>query len=76
MWMARKLKGILQDLTPLAEQGRIKAFLGNVRNADKLGGLLEDIRDAMIEYQVRTSFNYLVLQNLTLEPDFVAARYL
>jgi hypothetical protein len=37
----------------LAEQGKAEGFLNNVKNADKLGGLVEDIRDAMMEYQVR-----------------------
>ena len=76
MWMARKLKHILQDLIPLTEQGRIKGFLSNARNADKLGGLLEDTRDAMMEYQVCTPLNYLGSQPLMFEPDFIAARYL
>ena len=36
----------------MAEQGKIKGFFKNVDNAGKLGGLVEDIRDAMMEYQV------------------------
>jgi len=36
----------------LAEQGKIEGFFNNVDNAGKLGGLVEDIRDAMMEYQV------------------------
>jgi len=36
----------------LAEQGKIEGFYKNVDNAGKLGGLVEDIRDAMMEYQV------------------------
>ena len=76
MRMTRKLEGIHQDLTTLGEQGRIKGFLKNVGNADKLDGLLEDIRDAMIEYQVRVSSKYLMLRQLTFEPDFIATRYL
>ena len=55
--MARKLEGICLDLTPLAEQGKVEGFLNNVGNADKLGGLLEDLRDAMMEYQVCTSLD-------------------
>ena len=30
----------------------IEGFFNNVVNADKLSGLIEDIRDAMVEYQV------------------------
>lgn len=52
--MPRKLERIYLDLTQLGEQGKIRGFLSNVGNADQLGGLLEDIRDAMMEYQVCT----------------------
>jgi hypothetical protein len=34
------------------EQGKAEGFFTNVDNADKLRGLVEDIRDAMIHYQV------------------------
>jgi hypothetical protein len=37
----------------LVEQGKVEGFFKNVKNADKLGGLVEDIRDAMMGYQVR-----------------------
>ena len=76
MRAARKLEGIRLDLTSFAEQGKVEGFLNNVGNAGKLGGLLEDIREAMMEYQVRMSPDYLVLQHLMLEPDFVATRSL
>jgi hypothetical protein len=36
----------------LAKQGKIEGFFSNVKNADKLGSLVDDIRDAIIEYQV------------------------
>ena len=36
----------------MEEQGDVEGFFNNVKNADKLGGLIEDIRDAMMEYQV------------------------
>lgn len=62
--MIRKLEGIRQDLTPLAEEGKVNGFLNNVRNTDKLGGLLEDIRDTVMEYQVRASSGYSLVQYL------------
>ena len=75
--MDRKLERARQDLALLEEQGKIEDFLNNVRNTDKLGSMLEDIRDAIIEYQVRVSFNQLSLPlSLMPNPDFVAARYL
>jgi len=36
----------------LAGQGKVEGFFNNVKNADKLGGLVEDIRDALMDYQV------------------------
>jgi len=50
--MARKLDKVLQDLIPLVEQGKVMRFLNNAEDVDKLGGLVEDIRDAMMDYQV------------------------
>ena len=74
--MDRKLERARQDLVLLEEQGKIEDFLNNVRNTDKLGSMLEDIRDAIIEHQVRVSFNQLSLLYLMPNPNFVAARYL
>jgi len=51
--VARKLEDVRRDLAPLGEQGKVEGFFNNVENANKLRGLVEDIRDAMIEYQVR-----------------------
>ena len=53
MGIVRGLEKIVQELEPLAEQGKVEGFFNNVKNADKLGGLVEDIRDAVMEYQVR-----------------------
>jgi len=36
----------------LAEQGKIAGFFKNVKDAEKLAGLTEDIRDVMMDYQV------------------------
>ena len=30
----------------------VKGFFSNVENADKLAGLVEDVRDAVMDYQV------------------------
>ena len=74
--MVRKLEGVRLDLIVFAEQGSFQGFLNNVGNADKLGGLLEDIREAMMEYQVCMSLDYLALQRLMFDSDFIATRYL
>ena len=50
--IGRKLEDIRRDLALLGEQGKAKGFFNNVGNADKLSGLVEDIRDAMVDYQV------------------------
>ena len=50
---ARKLENARRGMVPLEAQGEVEGFFCNLNNADKLGGLLEDIRDAMLEYQVR-----------------------
>ena len=69
------MEDIYQDLTRLAEQGKVEGFFTNVENADKLGGLVEDIRGAIMEYQVRLT-NYSSLPCLMFVLDFVATRYL
>lgn len=37
----------------MAQRGRVSRFLSGTEDADKLSGMAEDIRDALIEYQVR-----------------------
>ena len=69
------MQGVLQDLAPLEEQGEIEGFFNNTENAGKLGGLVENIRDAMIEYQVRAP-SYLFLPYLTFVQDCAATRHL
>ena len=56
MGICRKLEDIRQDLALLGEQGKTKGFFNNVENADKLGGLVDDIRDAVMDYQVCIAF--------------------
>ena len=45
---------VLRDLEPLAERGKIAGFLNNIKDADILTGLADDIRDALMDYQVCT----------------------
>jgi len=52
MGVGRKLEDVYRDLALLEEQGKVEGFFNNVVNADKLGSVVEDIRDAMMEYQV------------------------
>jgi len=46
------LEAVSKDLTPLAEQGNLVGFLANNENAQKISGLVEDINEAIIDYQV------------------------
>ena len=59
MRIGSKLDGVRRDLASLGEQGKIEGFFNNVENADKLGGLVEDIRDAVMDYQVCIASNSL-----------------
>ena len=53
MGINRSMEDIRQGLARLEGQGKVEGFFNNVENADKLSGAVEDIRDAMMEYQVR-----------------------
>ena len=53
--MNRKLKDVGRELVPLEKQGKVEGFFNNTENAGKLSSLVEDIRDAMMEYQVHAS---------------------
>jgi len=50
--MSSKLENVLRDLEPLVERGKVTGFLNSVKDAETLTGLAEDIRDAMMDYQV------------------------
>ena len=43
---------VLQDLRPLAERGKVTRFLNSTEDVDRLSGLVGDIRDATMDYQV------------------------
>ena len=55
MGFGRKLEDVRRDLIPLAEQGNVTGFLTNAENARRINGLVEDIHDAMMDYQVCAS---------------------
>ena len=65
MRIERKLEDIHQELALLGEQSKTKGFFNNVENAEKLGGLVEDLRDIIMDYQVRAP-NSLSFFRLTL----------
>ena len=49
-----KLQDAVQDLKTLEDQGKVAGFLNNAKDAEALTGLAEDVRDAMMDYQVCT----------------------
>ena len=67
------MQEVLRALAPLEKQGKVKGFFNNTENAVQLGGLVEGIRDAMMEYQVRPSDSSSP-PRLILLVDFVATR--
>ena len=76
MGIRRKLQEVVRDLVPLERQGKIEGFFTNTENAAQLGGLVEGIRDAMMEYQVSCASDSSSPPCLIPLPDFVATRNL
>ena len=75
MGIPRKLQDVRRDLAPLEQQGKAAGFFNNFENAGTLGSLVEDIRDAMVEYQVCV-LNHSSPSRLTFVLDLIATRSL
>ena len=52
MGVSRKLEDVRRGLTVPSEQGKLIGFLANADNAQKINGLVEDLREALMDYQV------------------------
>ena len=52
-WIARELDKVLRDLTPLKNRRRVTKLQKSAAGMDKINGLIEDIRAAMVDYRVR-----------------------
>ena len=52
--IVRKLEDICQSLTPPQEPGKVVEFLADADNAQRIDGLVDDIHEALIDYQVLT----------------------
>ena len=52
MEIGRKLEDICQSLTLLVEQGDAMRFQANSENMQRINGLLEDLHEALMGYQV------------------------
>jgi len=72
--LTRNLVNIPRELTVLEQRGKVTGFLENTEGMDKLGDLLDDIREAMMDYQVSPEFP--LLPYLTSSPDVLATRHL
>ena len=75
MGIARRLEDVRQALDLMTTQKDIAQFLSNTENAQKLNDLVDDIREAVMDYQVRTS-DGLVLSMSNIRTDFLTAGYL
>jgi hypothetical protein len=75
MRIARRLKEVDQVLDSIATQMDLAEFLSDLENVQTLDGLVGDIRDAVMEYQV-CALKPLALVVSNSAPDLVAARSL
>jgi len=75
MGISRKLEDVRQNLDPMTTQKNIAQFLSNTENSQKLNDLVDDIHEAVIDYQVRT-FKGLALSVSNIHTDFLTAGYL
>ena len=75
MGIGRKLEDIHQGLTLLEGQWGVTGFLTNTENAQEINGLVEDLHEAMMDYQVCVP-NCPSQPCLTSVSDFTATRYL
>ena len=73
--IARKLEDLCQSLTLPTEHGKALEFLTNTENAQKINGLVEDIYEVFMGYQVHI-LNYSGSAMSDLILDFTATGYL
>ena len=59
----------------MTTQKDIAQFLSNTENAQRLNDLVDDIREAVMDYQVRTSGG-LTLRTSNVYTDFLTTGYL
>jgi len=71
----RKLKEIGQDMESMTNQNNLVDFLDDPGNAQWVNGLVEDIRYAMMDYQV-CAFKVLLSSVLISVLDFITTGHL
>ena len=57
----RKLEGVIAKLEPLSDQHALVKFLRNIDIAKTLGGFVQELADAITDYQVRVASPIVVL---------------
>ena len=75
MRVARRLEDVRQALDPMTTQKDIAQFLSDTENAQKLNDLVDDVREAVMDYQVRTSEG-LALSVSNIRTDLLTAGHL
>ena len=53
--LSRKLEGVIAELERISDQPRLIMFLNNVENAKTLAGFIQELADAVTDYQVRAT---------------------
>ena len=63
--VARKLEDISQSLTLPEDEGKVVEFLTNTENAQRVNGLVEDIHEALMDYQVcKLNYSFFTMYDL------------
>ena len=57
----RKLEGVLEKLEPLSDKHAIARFLTNVDDAKTLSGFVQELTNAITDYQVRVASPNVIL---------------
>ena len=57
----RTLEGVITKLEPLADQHALVGFLRNVDNTKTLTGFVQELANAVTDYQVRAATHTLIL---------------
>jgi len=74
MEVARKLEDVRQVLDLMTTQKDIAQFWSNTENAQKLNDLVDDIREAVMDYQVITpKGRAFIVSNNCLRPPYNGA---
>ena len=75
LYISRKLEDICQSLTLPVKQGDVITHLTNPENVQRIDGLVEDLHEALMEYQVCISTHSLPTKS-DVVLDFIATRHL